>query len=59
MHASMKDTFEKPETIYKNKKKVQVLNFLDVKIILHVDNSFEADIWNGHDKPTNTHDYLP
>ena len=31
--------FENPEIIYENEKKVQALNFLDVKIILHEDNS--------------------
>ena len=40
MHPSIKFMFEKPEIIYENEKKVQVLNFLDVKIILHEDNSF-------------------
>ena len=31
-------------------------NFLDVKIILHEDNSVQTDIYY---KPTNTHDYIP
>ena len=35
---------------------MQILNLLDVKIILHEDNSVETDIYY---KPTNTHDYLP
>ena len=56
MHPSIKFTFEKPEIVYENENKVQVLNFLDVKIILHEDNSVETDIYY---KPTNTHDYLP
>ena len=56
MHSSIKFTFKNPEIIYENEKKVQVLNFLDVKIILHEDNSFETDIYY---KPTNTHNYLP
>ena len=56
MHPSIKFTFEKPEIIYENEKKVQVLNFLDVKIILHEDNSVETDIYY---KSTSTHDYLP
>ena len=56
MHPSIKFTFKNPEINYENEKKVQVLNFLDVKIILHEDNSFETDIYY---KPTNTHDYLP
>ena len=56
MQPSIKFTFEKPEIIYENEKKVQVLNFLDVKIILHEDNSVETDIYQ---KPTNNHDYLP
>ena len=56
MHPSIKFTFENREIIYENEKKVQVLNFLDVKIILHEGNSVETDIYY---KPTNTHDYLP
>ena len=56
MHPSTEFTFEKPETVYENEKKVQVLNYLDVKTILHEDNSVETDIWY---KPTNPHDYLP
>ena len=56
MHPSIKFTFEKQEIIYENEKKLQVLNFLDVKIILHEDNSVETDIYY---KSTNTHDYLP
>ena len=56
MHLSIKFTFEKPEFIYENEKKIQVLDFFDVKIILHEDNSVETDIYY---KPTNTHDYLP
>ena len=56
MHSSMKFTFEKPKIVYENEKKVQALNFLDVKIILHEDNSVETDIYY---KPTNTHNYLP
>ena len=55
MHPSNKFTFENPETIFENEKKVQVLNFLDVKIILHQDNSVETDVYY---KPTNTDDYL-
>ena len=38
--------FEKSEIIYENENKVQVLNFLDVKKILHEDNSTETDITN-------------
>ena len=56
MHPSIKFTFENLEIIYENEKKVQILNLLDVKIILHEDNSVETDIYY---KPTNTHDYLP
>ena len=56
MHPSIKFTFENPETIYENEKKVQVSNFLDAKIILHEDNSVEIDIYY---QPTNTHDCLP
>ena len=54
MHPSVKFMFEKPEIIYENEKKVQALNFLDVKIILHKDNSVETDIYY---KPTYTHYY--
>ena len=39
MHRSIKLTFENPEIIYENETKVQVLNFLDVKIILLEKNS--------------------
>ena len=52
MHPSIKLMFEKSEIIYENENKVQVLNFLDVKKILHEDNSTETDIYY---KPTNTH----
>ena len=55
MYPSIKFTFENPEIIYEKEKKVQVLNFLDVKITWHKDNSVETDIYY---KPTNTHDYL-
>ena len=44
MHPSIKFTFENPEIIYENEKKVQVLNSLDVKRILNEDNSVETDI---------------
>ena len=56
MHPSIKFTFEKPEIIYENKQKVQVLNFLDVKLILYKGNSVETNIYYNL---TNTHDYLP
>ena len=56
MHPSIKLTFEKRKIIYENEKKVQVLSFLDVKIILHEDSLVETDIYQ---KPTNTQDYLP
>ena len=56
MHPSIKFMFENPEIIYENEKKVQALNFLDVKIILHKDNSVETDAFY---KLTNTYDYLP
>ena len=55
MFPSVKFTFESPEFIYENGKKVRVLNFLDVKIILHKDNSVESDMYY---KLTKTHDYL-
>ena len=56
MHPSINFTFEEPEIYYINQNKVQTLSFLDIKIILHEDNSVETDIYY---KPTNTHDYLP
>ena len=56
MHPSIKFTFEKAEIIYENDKKIQVLNFLDIKVILHEDMTVETDIYY---KPTNAHDYLP
>ena len=55
MFPSIKFTFESPEFIYENGKKVRVLNFLDMKIILHEDNSVESDMYY---KLTKTHDYL-
>ena len=54
MHPSIKFTFEEPKVINENEKKRQVLNFLDVKIILHEGNLVETDIYY---KPTNTHKY--
>ena len=56
MYPSIKFTFENPEITYEKEKKVQVLNFLDVNIILHGDNSVETNVYY---KPTITHDYLP
>ena len=56
MHPSIKFTFENPEIIYEKEKKVQVLNFLDEKTILHENKAVATDIYY---KPTNTHDYLP
>ena len=56
MHPSTKFTFENPEIIYENEKKLQVLDFLDVKTILCKDNSVETDVYF---KSTNTYDYLP
>ena len=56
MLPSFKFRIEKPETVYENQKKVQALNILDVKKILHEDNSYETDICY---KPKNTLDYLP
>ena len=49
-------TFEKPEMIYENEEKVQILNSLGVKIIWHDDNSVKIDIYY---KAINTHNYLP
>ena len=56
MHPSIKFTFENPEIIDENKKKVQFLDLLDVKIILQEYKSVETDIYY---KPTNTYYYLP
>ena len=56
MHPWINFTFEKPEIVYENEKKAEILNFLDVKKILHAENSVETDIYY---EPTNTHDYLP
>ena len=56
MHLSSKFTFENPEIVYENEKKVQFLKFLAVKIILQKGNSVETDIYY---KPTYTSDYLP
>ena len=56
MHLSTKFTLEESKIIYENEKKIQVLNFIDGKIILHKDNSVETGIYY---KPTDTHKYLP
>ena len=56
MPQSIKFTFEKLDINYENEQKVEVLNFLHVKIILNEDNSIKTDIYY---KPTNTHNYLP
>ena len=56
MHPLIKFTYEKPEVIYENGKKVKVFNSRDIKIILHEDNSVEKDLYY---KLTNTHNYLP
>ena len=56
MHPSIKFMFENPKIIYKSEKKVRFLNFIDVKIILHENNSVEIDIYY---KSTNTRDCLP
>ena len=51
MHPSIKFTFENPEIIDENKKKVQFLDLLNVKIILQEYKSVETDIYY---RPTNT-----
>jgi hypothetical protein len=55
LHPSIRFTIEvsKSETI--NGIIVQVLNFLDIRIILHPSGKIETDIYY---KPTNSHDYL-
>ena len=45
---TMKFIFQKPEILYENKNKVQVSNFLDVKIILHEENSVETIFITNH-----------
>ena len=54
--ATLSRAVEEPEIYYINQNKVQTLSFLDIKIIIHEDNSIETDIYY---KPNNTHDYLP
>lgn len=44
----MKFIFQKPEILYENKNKVQVSNFLDVRIILHEENSVETMFITNH-----------
>ena len=54
MYPSITFTFEKPEIIYENEKKVQVLNFFDVNLTLR------QLSWNWYLLQTDdTHDYLP
>ena len=45
MHPSIKFPFENLEIIYETEKKVQVLNLIDVKIILHEGYSVETNIY--------------
>ena len=46
--STMKFIFQKLEILYENKNKVQVSNFLDVKIILHEENSVETMFITNH-----------
>ena len=57
LHPSIKFTFELGQSFtLDNGEVVLVLNFLDIRIILHPDGRIETDIYY---KETNTHDYLP
>lgn len=54
---AIKYTFEKAKLVTNSDGTTsQVLNFLDLKIILHDDNTVETDIYY---KETDAHDYLP
>ena len=54
---SFKYTFEKAKLIQSDySQPYQVLNFLDIEVILHSNNTVETDIYY---KDTNVHDYLP
>ena len=57
-HPSIRFTFEKAE-INKNEKgeELQILNFLDVKVILN--KTTRVILTDIYYKTTNTHDYLP
>ena len=57
LHPAIKYTFEKAKLIQSDHSQpYQVLNFLDIEVILHADNTVETDIFY---KDKNTHDYLP
>ena len=55
LHPSIKFTIERGEEGIINGLRVQILNFLDVLLILHLSGKIETDIYY---KPTNSHDYL-
>ena len=46
MHPQLNSYLEMQKSFIKMKKNVQVLNLLDLKIILHEDNSVETDMHN-------------
>ena len=53
----IKYTFGRAKLIQRNhSQQYEVLNFLDIEVILHYDNTIETDIYY---KDTNAHDYLP
>ena len=57
MHPSIQYTFEKAKIVNNDIHSfTKVLNFLDVKIILHENGNIDTDIYY---KDTNPHDYLP
>ena len=57
LHPAIKYKLEKTKLIQSNHSQhYQVLNFLDIEVILHYDNTVETDIYY---KDTNAHGYLP
>ena len=57
LHSAIRYTFEKAKLIQSyHSQPYQVLNFLDVEVILHSDNTVETDIYY---KDTNAHHFLP
>ena len=56
LHPSIKFTIKKGTNGVINGLRVQIHNFLDVLLLLHVTGKIETDVYY---KPTNSHDYLP
>ena len=57
LHASIKYTFEKTKLIQSDHSQpYQVLNFLNIEVILHSNNTVKTDVYY---KDTDVHDYLP